>query len=129
MIKLVNLKLKMMTEKTRIRKYRKRFLYTGLLLVSVLILFIKSSIVSSVHSDKQLGVIEMQNLTIEQLNEHIINIEHKLEVAEIEIFLLKEDLITLKKTLNGKRNKRKLTVIDSISVFKDTNGNIIKIGN
>ena len=117
------------TEQLRFKKAKKSTFWLSVLLICISIIFVRSSIIDTVHSESQLDTLHTRDLTIKQLNEHIDLVSFKLEIAEKSIDRLKEDLIILKKAFDVKKNRRNFTPIDSLSIIRGTEGEIIKIGN
>lgn len=118
----------MITEEKRIKKTQKSNVYLMMLILCIIILSVRSNIISTVQSESQLDTIESKELTIQQLTDHIDLVSFKLNQAEKSIVMLQDDLIILKNVLNNKKNRRNFIAIDSLSIIRGANGEIIKIG-
>lgn len=118
-----------MRKQTKIKKTQRSNIYLIILVVCITVLSVKANIVDKIHSESQLDTIAAKELTIKQLNKHINLVSFKLDQAEKNITRLQNDLIILKNALNNKKGKYSFITIDSLSVIRGTNGEIIKIGN
>jgi len=117
-----------MTEQMRMKKSQKSNIYLMILVICVVVLSIRTDIINKVYSEGQLDTIIAKELTIVQLNEHIDLISFKLEQTEKNIVKLKADLITLQNVLRTKKIRYTAISIDSLSLIRGTDGDIIKIG-
>ncbi len=117
-----------MTEQMRIKKSRKSNIYLMILVVCIMVLSIKANIVNTIQFETQLDTIAAKDLTIVQLNEQINLISFKLEQTEKSILRLKTDLITLQNVLKARKIRYTAISIDSLSIIRSTDGDIIKIG-
>jgi len=122
-----NLKLK---NRMRMKnKYRKRSIFLFMVLILFIGYYVKTDIISLVYAEQQTDTIQMQTLTIDELNLQISNISERLYRKETEIQLLHSNLESLKKVLNEKKIKyNTINIVDSMSVNTGSEGEVIKIG-
>jgi cell division protein FtsB len=115
-----------MSDKIKIKKYRRGFIFIFLVLIAVIVMFSITDTKRLFFIQEQRDTILVKDLTLEQLTEKIEKMSISLENKEKEVETLKQNLTILKKTLNEK-NRNRISPIDSMSVIIGADGNVIQI--